>query len=154
MTRHFAFSNLRTLNGRLTVGVSDASLCQISLKSVKWLQRYGVIVLCFKMAVVHHLGFSNRKFLTPYLVCRTQMHYCALRSNGCRDLMIFLFFKIAAVRHLGFMGHILGPSTKSISRSLSSTKFGWNLLSSFCNMKVLIIIYFVHLAGKCLFMYQ
>jgi len=38
--RHLGFSNLGNFNGGLAVGVQDASLCQISSKSITWLPRY------------------------------------------------------------------------------------------------------------------
>jgi len=49
------FSNLGNCNGLLALGVPDASPCQISSTSVKWLQRYGdcliVTTRCYASAV-------------------------------------------------------------------------------------------------------
>ena len=44
-----------------TVGGQYASSCQISSKSVKWLQRYGELTV-LKMAAVRYLGFVKFEF--------------------------------------------------------------------------------------------
>jgi len=54
--RHLEFSKIRNFNGLYVVGGQCASLCQISSKSVKRLQRYGDLTV-FKMAAVRHLEF-------------------------------------------------------------------------------------------------
>ena len=54
--RHLEFSKIRNFNGLSAVGGQYASLCQISSKSVKRLQRYGDLTV-LKMAAVRHLGF-------------------------------------------------------------------------------------------------
>jgi len=50
------FQKNRNFNGLSALGGQYASLCQISSKSVKRLQRYGDLTV-FKMAAVRHLGF-------------------------------------------------------------------------------------------------
>jgi len=59
--RRLGFSKIQNFNGRPAVGGPYASLCQISSKSVKRLQRYGNLTV-FKMAAVRHLGFVKLEF--------------------------------------------------------------------------------------------
>jgi len=47
------------LNGLHHLGIPDAPMCQISSKSVKWLQRYHDFFPFFKIADDGHLGFLN-----------------------------------------------------------------------------------------------
>jgi len=54
--RYVEFSKIRNFNGLPALGGQYASLCQISSKSVKRLQRYGDLTV-LKMAAVRHLGF-------------------------------------------------------------------------------------------------
>ena len=54
--RQFGFSEIRNFNGQSAVRGQYASLCQISSKSVKRLQRYGDLTV-LKMAAVRHLRF-------------------------------------------------------------------------------------------------
>jgi len=66
------------------------------------------------------------------------MHYHAKfhqnRSDGSGDMVIFWFFKMAAVHYLEFVGRILGPSTISTWRSISSGKIWLESMYSFCNI--------------------
>ena len=50
-----------------------ASLCHISLKSVKRLQRY-LDLTVLKMAAVRHLGFVKFEFLTVMAVKKSMLH--------------------------------------------------------------------------------
>jgi len=59
--RHLELSKIRNFNGLSAVRGQYASLCQISSKSVKRLQRYGDLTV-LKMAVVHHVGFVKFEF--------------------------------------------------------------------------------------------
>jgi len=59
--RHLEFSKIRNFNGLSAVGAQNASLCQISSKSVKRLQRYGDLTV-LEMAAVRHLGFVKFEF--------------------------------------------------------------------------------------------
>jgi len=59
--RHREFSKIRNFNGLSAVGAQCASLCQISSKSVKRLQRYGDLMV-LKMAAVRYLGFVKFEF--------------------------------------------------------------------------------------------
>ena len=103
--RHLEFSKIQNFNGRSAVGGQCASLCQISSKSVKRMQRYGDLTV-LKMAAVRHLGFGNSKFLTvgavmrPILQQRTKLRKD--RSNRCRDIAIFVIFQMAAAAILNF----------------------------------------------------
>jgi len=54
--RHLKFSKIRNFTAIPALGGQYASLCQISSKSVKGLQRYGNITV-LKMAAVRRLGF-------------------------------------------------------------------------------------------------
>jgi len=45
--RHLGFLNSGNFNGRLDAEAQDASSCQILLKSVKWLRRYGKFSIVF-----------------------------------------------------------------------------------------------------------
>jgi len=57
----FLISKIRNFNGLSALGGQYASLCQISSKSVKRLQRYGDLTV-FKMAAVRDLGFVKFDF--------------------------------------------------------------------------------------------
>ena len=59
--RHLGYLKIWNFNGRSDVGGPCASLCQISSKSVKRLQRYGDLTF-FKKAAVRHLGFVKFEF--------------------------------------------------------------------------------------------
>jgi len=59
--RHLEFSKIRNFNGLSAVWAQNASLRQISSKSVKRLQRYGDLTL-LKMAAVRHLRFVKFEF--------------------------------------------------------------------------------------------
>jgi len=59
--RHLEFSKIRNFNGLSAVAGQYASLCQISSKSAKRLQRYGDLTV-LKMADVRHLGLVKFEF--------------------------------------------------------------------------------------------
>jgi len=59
--RHLEFSKIRNFNGISAVGGQYTSLCQISSKSVKRLQRYCDLTV-LKMAAGRHLGFVKFEF--------------------------------------------------------------------------------------------
>jgi len=63
--RHLEFSKIRNFNGLSAVGGQYASLCQISSKSVKRLQRYGELTV-LKMAAVRHFGFVKFEFFNGW----------------------------------------------------------------------------------------
>jgi len=86
--------------------VTCASSCQISSKSVKRLQRYGDLTV-FKMTAVRYLGFVKFKFFLSIgadkkPVLRKRTRFQKDRSNGCRDIAIFVIFKMAAAAILFF----------------------------------------------------
>ena len=58
---HLEFLKIQNFNDLSAVWGQHASLCQISSKSVKRLQRYGDLTV-FKMAAVRHLGFVKFEF--------------------------------------------------------------------------------------------
>jgi len=64
--RHLEFSKIRNFNGLSAVWGQYASLCQISSKSVKRLQRYGDLTV-LKMAAVRHLGFVKFEFFNSWI---------------------------------------------------------------------------------------
>ena len=90
--RHIKLSKIKNLN--FTSGARDqcASLCQISSKWVKELQRYSDLTV-FKMAAVRHLAFlkfiffHGRAVKGPILHQLTKFHKD--RSNRCEDIAIF-----------------------------------------------------------------
>jgi len=55
------FKKIRNFDGLFAVEGQYASSCQISSKSVKWLQRYGDLTVV-KMAAIRHLGFVKFEF--------------------------------------------------------------------------------------------
>jgi len=59
--RHLEFSKIQNFNGLSAIGGQYASLCQISSKSVKRLQRYGDLTV-LEMAAIRHLGFVKFEF--------------------------------------------------------------------------------------------
>jgi len=103
--RHLGFSKIQYFNGR-----SDASLCQISSKSVKRLQRYGNLTV-FKIATVCHLGFVKFNFFDGRTKFRKD------RSNYCGDIAIFVIFKMAATAILDFskIGNFNGRSAVRVN---------------------------------------
>jgi len=86
-------------------GEKHASPCQISSKSVKPYQRYGILTV-FKMATVRHLKFVKFNFLTVREVKRPNLHQHTTfgkdRSNRCGDIAIFVIFQDGDSRCLGF----------------------------------------------------
>jgi len=103
--RHLEFSKIRHFNGLSAVGGQCASSCQISSKSVKWLQRYGDLTV-LKMAADRHLGFMKFEFLTVGAVNRPILHQSTKirkdRSNRCGYIAIFVIFNMAAAAILNF----------------------------------------------------
>jgi len=99
------FSKIRNFNGLYAVGGQNASSCQISSKSVKWLQRYGDLTV-FKMAAGCHLGFVKFDFLMVGAVKGHILHqhnkFYRDRSNRYGDIAFLLFFKMAAAAILNF----------------------------------------------------
>ena len=81
-------------------------ICQISSKSVMWLQRYGDFT-DFRMAAVRHLGFVKFDFFNRRTVKGPIMHQLSKfrkdRSNCCGDIAIFVIFQDGSCRHLGFL---------------------------------------------------
>jgi len=64
--RHLEFAKVGVFNCPYTSGGQNASLCQISPRSVESFRRYGRFWI-FKMAAVRHLGFLTvRTFNCPY----------------------------------------------------------------------------------------
>jgi len=105
--RHFGFSKIRNFNGRSAEGGKHASMCQISSKSVKRLQRYGNLTF-LKIAAVRHPRFVKFNFLTVGKVTRPILHKRAKfredRSNRCGDIAIFfVIFQNGGRRHVGFL---------------------------------------------------
>jgi len=58
---NMGFSKILNFNNQSAVCGKYVSSCQISSKSVQWLQRFGVLTF-FKMVAVHRLGFLIFKF--------------------------------------------------------------------------------------------
>jgi len=75
--RHLGFSKIRNFNFSSAVSGQYASSCQISLKSVKRLQRYGDLTV-FKMAAVRHLGFVGRVLGPPTMTTRWCLSLCRI----------------------------------------------------------------------------
>jgi len=92
-------SKIKNLNFTSGAGDQHASLCQISSKSVKRLQRYGDLTV-FKMVSLRHLGFLKFKFLTVGAVKRPILHHRTKfrknRSNRCGNIAIFVIFNMVA----------------------------------------------------------
>jgi len=88
----------------------DASLYQISSKSVVPLRRYCFFGI-FKMAAAAILDFWNREILLVIVVQSVETHQHAKfrqnRSISCKDIKTFRFFKMAAVAILDFRNHEL-----------------------------------------------
>ena len=80
-------------------------ICQISLKTVKRLQRYGNLTV-FKMAAVRRLGFVKFNFITVWTVKRPILHHRTKFSKNwfscCGDIAIFVIYKMAAAAILVF----------------------------------------------------
>jgi len=78
-------------------GDQYASLCQISSKSVKRLQRY-VGLTAFKMAAVRHLGFLKFNFFNSRsgALERAILHHQTKFCKFCGDIAISMIFKMAA----------------------------------------------------------
>jgi len=89
--RHLEFSQIRNFNGLSAVRGQCASVCQISSKSVKQLQRYGDLTV-FKMAAVRHLGFVKFEIL----------HFASAYQISYGDIAIFAIFQDGGHRHLEF----------------------------------------------------
>jgi len=111
------FAKSRKFNGRSAVEGQCTSPCQISSKSLKWLQRYGNLTVV-KMAAVRQLVFVKFEFLTAGAVKRQILHqhtkFREDRSNRCGDIAIFVFFQDGGRRHVGFVGRLLElPTTTS-----------------------------------------
>ena len=103
--RHLEFSKIRNFNGLYAVGGQNASSCQISSKSVKWLQRYGDLTV-FKMAAGCHLGFVKFDFLMVGAVKGHILHqhnkFYRDRSNRYGDIAFFVIFQDDGRCHLEF----------------------------------------------------
>ena len=64
--RHLlGFSKIQNCNDGSTISVQCASLCKMSSKSGKRLQRHGDLTVLFKMAAVCHLGFAGHVLRPP-----------------------------------------------------------------------------------------
>ena len=103
--RHLEFSKIQNFNSLSAVGGQCASLCQISSKSVKRLQRYGDSTV-LKMAAVRHLGFVKFEFFNGRSVKKPILHQSTEfrkdRSNRCGDIAFFCDFEDGGCRHLEF----------------------------------------------------
>ena len=100
---HFGFLKLRfwILSG--IRNAKCASPCQISSKSVKWLQRHCDFSV-FHNGAAAILDFQKFKFLTARTFQRPNFRYCAKfhqdRPIRCWDIANFRFFKMADVGFL------------------------------------------------------
>ena len=81
------------------------SLCQISRKSVKRLQRYGDLTV-FKMAAVRHPGFVKFKFLAVAAVkrpiCIILPNFVKVGQTVAEISRFFVIFKMADAAILDF----------------------------------------------------
>ena len=77
--RHLGFLDFGNFNSWSCSEGPDASLCQISSKSIKQLWKRIVIFRFFKMAAVHHLGFVGR-ILGPPTNSAWKFYHCAKLS--------------------------------------------------------------------------
>jgi len=92
----------------------------------------------FKIAAVHHFGFSNFGNFKGWLAVGVPYASpCQMSSKSVKLLKRYgdfsIFFQMHAVHHLGVVWRILGPPVRSIYHRAN---FGWNPLSSFYNMEV------------------
>ena len=96
---------MQNFNGLSAVGGQYASLCKISSKWIKRLQRYDDLTV-LKMAAVRHLGFVKFEFFNGRAVKRHILHqrtkFYKDRSNRYGDIAIFVIFKDGGRRHFGF----------------------------------------------------
>jgi len=109
--RHLEFLKIRNFNDLSTVRGQYASSCQLSSKSVKWLQRYGDLTV-FKMAAIRHLGFVKFEIFTDRSIKKPILHQSTTfrkdRSNRCGDIAFFCdfhfqeIFQMAAAAILNF----------------------------------------------------
>ena len=77
--RHLlGFSKLRNCNDGSTISVQCASLCKMSSKSGKRLQRHGDLTVLFKMAAVCHLGFAGHVLRPPTMTTWRSLSLCTI----------------------------------------------------------------------------
>ena len=72
------FPKVHNLNGLSAVWDQCASLCQISSKSAKQLQRHHDLTFFFKMAAVCHLEFAGHIFGPPMMSTWWSLSLCEI----------------------------------------------------------------------------